>query len=102
MDSILTDFIKKSLETFDNQNTNAAELIKGYKGRSVHFTNKQIVFNDEIFDFEILGIYDPNTKVWVWSWALPIIDRKLNYETSQLLKYSLTKDVTNNEIRRKN
>lgn len=96
MDSNLTDFIKKSLETFDDQNTNATELIQRYEGKSIDFINQKMKFNNEFFDFEILGVYDPNTKVWIWSWAIPIINPNYIYETSQLLKYGLTKKIFGN------
>ena len=93
MDSNLTDLIKKSLETFDDQNTNATELIQKYEGRIFGFENPVMRFNNENFIFEILGVYDPNTKVWIWSWAIPIINPDYIYETSQLFKYGLTKKI---------
>lgn len=96
MDSNLTDLIKKSLETFDDQNTNATELIQKYEGRSIGFINPTMRFNNKKFNFEILGVYDPNTKVWIWSWAIPIINPKYIYETSQLFKYGLTKILFRN------
>ena len=41
------------------------------------------------FEFEILGYYDDNNKIWLWSWLFPDFSKEQNKLSTDLLKYGL-------------
>ena len=93
MNNDITNYIKKSLEYYDNQQ---------YENR-FYFNNKPIIDNNNITiswyknneiqlktHYEVIGIFDSYTKIWVNSWSL------LNYHS--ILGHDLFEYAYNNEI----
>jgi hypothetical protein len=52
-----------------------------------------IKFNNNNFNYEILGIFDMKTSIWIWSWVFPFMDKLLNKESKGLLKYALNLNI---------
>jgi len=96
--SRLYHLIEKSLETYDNQNREYKQYIN----------NKRVEFNSEdseiifslkdkhsnkiekiFFRYEVLGIFDNSSLVWIWSWMIPYISLKHTYIAKTLLQYGL-------------
>ena len=52
---------------------------------------KSVVSFDEenIYNYEFLGMFDTNTKVWIWAYALPILNNELKKESESLHLYGL-------------
>ena len=111
MDTKLENLIIKALEYYDEQNLNN----KKYISKDVNITvarledsrieqKPRIIFRNlkddepEDFTYEILGIFDNKTNIWVWSWVFPLIDRKLNQECKNLLNYGLNIEIPNLEV----
>ena len=87
MDSELLYTIKKALEYYDSMNQN---FIKKNKSKgNINQIRKEISFGDEIFRYEFLGIFDKNTNIWIWGYALPILGDELKQEIENLHLYGL-------------
>lgn len=88
-----SDLIKKSLEYYDKQN---------YKNKK-YIENTNIVTKPnesiEIYDgddnlllktkYEILGLFDNQTNVWLWAWLLPFVNLEETTISRKLLDYGL-------------
>jgi len=116
MDTKLETLIMKSFDYYDKQNTAYNDLIEssnitkknpisrtrsdgGYTISST-ITSQQILpyimfenINNN-FNYEILGIFDMKTNIWIWAWVFPFIDAQLNKESKSLLKYALNLNIT--------
>jgi len=111
MDNKLKDLIIKSFELYDKQNDEYNILLDSISNLSLIPFNSEasgnygdittillpkIFFNDKntgeelaIHSYELLGIFDMKTKVWIWSWSFPIINRKITKDCKKILKYAL-------------
>jgi hypothetical protein len=94
----ISDFIKKSLEYFDNQNKSFDKYIKSDK----YIINRNnIIYNinkEEIFNCELLGFYDNENKIWFWSWAKTNMRSDMTNISNDLLKYGIKLDVSTNNM----
>lgn len=93
--------IVKSLEVFDIQNNKYKKFINS-KNTTVNKDDLTINFNDlsETFNYQMLGIFIPETNVWIWSWMIPNFTSKEIIMTKNLLNYGLkqTKDNLNDQF----
>jgi hypothetical protein len=89
MDDNIVNFIKKSLEHYDNQNNNNKKYLENTKMeiKNMNYDNiittvydiyKIVKDNDVIYECncELLGIFDFQTKIWISGWS--ILTRKGN------------------------
>jgi len=98
----IADLIKKSLKYYDQQNIDNEKYIN----------NKQISFDKDAFEikiidnkkvilkkkYQILGIFDQQTKIWIWAWLLPNLSKDETTLSRQLLDYGLKLDPGTNNI----
>ena len=103
MEDGLKTLIYKSLEIYDNQNNNnkmfincSNVIIKTLDYDTDENDKNEINFYvDDIdynFNYEVLGIFDKNTKVWIWSWNMPVLIKELTKESRNLLNYAFSKE----------
>jgi len=103
MDNNINDiktFIKKRLDILDKSKL----IYKNYINTTDFITKKDndiITFNknNEIIysgNFSLFGLFDINTQVWIWAWAIP--DNVVNHtiETKKMLEYGLTLEPSTN------
>jgi len=69
------------------------------KNEDIMINNNNIYFNnfDKNLEYQILSVYNPDKKIWTWSWALYNIDSKLISTSKELLNYGLKLDIINND-----
>lgn len=48
--------------------------------------DKQEIYN---FSYEVIGIYENQTKTWSWAWAIPKLKKNLTYISRKILNYGL-------------
>ena len=82
--------IEKSLENYDNQNEKYKKYINNKK-IILNSDNFEITFNSnnnkkEIYNYEILGIFDNQTFVWIWSWMFPLFNIQQTSISKDLLQ----------------
>lgn len=96
MDSELLYTIKKALEYYDNMKNKFNQKFK--KSGRFNAIKSVISFDeDNIFNYEFLGVFDTNTKVWIWAYALPILKNELKKESENLHLYALKQNINSVE-----
>jgi len=101
MDENVSDFIKKSLNYFDEQNNkykkylpkNTELLLKEKK--IIDFKTKKLITN---IDFQVLGVYHNKTNVFIWAWVLPYLNLNETKISRELLDYGLKLEPKTNNI----
>ncbi len=103
MENHIIDLIKKSLIHFDNQNKKYVKYLKDTELDII--TNKiiNIKTGDEInsnclFDTEILGVFNHQSNVFIWSWSLPYLRMDETIISKELLNYGLKLVPNSNTI----
>lgn len=96
----LVKLIKKALDYYDNQNNKYKDLITSIdvKFTTDEYNNNIVIYNETnntIFNsqYEMLGTFYPESKIWIWSWVFPSIQQLLNNISSMLLEYGLKIDT---------
>ena len=80
--------MKKALEYYDNMKDKFNKKITT-NGR-FNSIKSVVSFDEEnIYNYEFLGMFDTNTKVWIWAYALPILNNELKKESESLHLYGL-------------
>lgn len=120
MDNKLKNLIIKSFELYDNQNHEYKYLFNSISKLSWMTQNEddyagytdipktdllpKIYFNDTntgeqlaVYSYETLGIFDMKTKVWCWSWSIPLLDKIFTTYSKKLLKYALSLNISSTE-----
>ena len=103
MDNHITDLIKKSLIYFDNQNNKYNKFLKNTK---IHINEKKILnikddknIDDSLkFETEILGIFNHQPNVFLWSWSLPYLATNETKISKELLNYGLKLEPSSNTV----
>lgn len=85
--SKISDLILKSFEYYDKKNQQYKKYLN--KNGVLDGENSQIIFGEEKFKYELLGVFDDQTNVWIWSWMIPLIDNKKSDISKKLLNYGL-------------
>jgi hypothetical protein len=99
----LTQFIKKAIQHFDNQNLSNI-LILNVEDSKVKFNieNNEVTFFTEekeyIYDFEMLGYFDNTANIWIWSWLLTDLNSDQTKISRELLNYGLKLEPSSNSI----
>jgi len=83
----ISELILNSFEYYDSQNY----LYKKYLNQNgvLDGENSVINFGNEKFKYELLGVFDNQTNVWIWSWMIPLIDNEKSNISKKLLNYGL-------------
>ena len=101
MDNKIEVLIVKSFKHYDEQITRNKENIESIKDEDLLFeslqgsdSQKQEIFiKDGLHSFQQLGVFDVETKTWIWSWCIPRLFKPLVQESQFLLKYGLSLNV---------
>tara|TARA_E500000178_G_scaffold356672_1_gene436950 strand:- start:2459 stop:2929 length:471 start_codon:yes stop_codon:yes gene_type:complete len=91
----IKNIISKSLINYDISNEKYESLIRSTKQPQIDRNNNKIIFKDKEFDYEILGIFDDQTKIWLWSWLIPSIKQESIQISRYLLNYGLNLTPSN-------
>jgi len=98
----ISDLINNSLEYYDKKNKLNKKYIKNSK-LEFNNENKEVLILNNINNdlklkskYEILGIFDYQTKVWVWAWMLPFLSKTETVISRELLEYGLKLDPNTN------
>jgi hypothetical protein len=100
----IKDFIKERLDYFDYSNNKFKHLIKILPENVTQDKDKQtITFKDkdiEIYkgNYTLLGIFDLNTKIWIWSWVTPYFTSKETIQSRDILNYGLNLEPESNSL----
>ena len=103
MDNNIENFIKTRLDILDKSKLiykkyiNTTDYIRDKdKGILIFKKNDEIIYSGK---FSLFGIFDINTKVWIWSWATPNYIINDTIESKKILEYGLTLEPpTNSDI----
>jgi hypothetical protein len=94
MFNLLENHIQKALINYDKKNEKYKEIIKS-KNYTFNEEDNVLYFIDidnRKFKYNILGYFDYNTKIWIWSWTVPSFKYKDIFETQKLLDYGIKID----------
>lgn len=92
----VSDLIKTAFEYYDNKNLKYKKYIENnniyldYNKSTIMFTD----LNDE-FKYEVLGIFDNSSKIWIWAWMMPIFSNSKKQISESLLNYGLKLEPKN-------
>lgn len=87
---ILINLIKNSLDSYDERNYNYRDFLKD-KDIAINRNLNTINFvkkNNE-FNYNVLGLFDNSTNIWMWSWMLPTLFHNETELIIDLLTYGL-------------
>lgn len=93
--------LKNALEYYDDARMHNYDIYRKIKFYDLDTVNKKIVFYDknkeQIFlsQYEVIGSYLHNTKVWLWGWAISELDSKHINIARRVLNYALDLDKKN-------
>jgi hypothetical protein len=94
----LSQTIKLALEKYDNICVNYHDYI--INNNVFIETKDKIIFNfdnrKETFDYELLGYFDNQNLIWIYSWVLPNIDLETTKISRELLEYGLKLEPDSN------
>ena len=54
---------------------------------------RKIILNNESYSYELLGVFDTNTDIFIWAYSIPIIDNNFKKESESLHIYGLKQNV---------
>lgn len=101
----LSNLIKKSLDYYDKQNEKYKDYIENV---TIYFdeNNNEITIESNTNSaiekitkkYEVLGIFNNQTKIWVWSWLFPYLTFNQTTLSRQLLDYGLKLEPLTNTI----
>lgn len=100
-------FIKNALEYCDNFQPKIQKILDQIE--TIEIIDNQNITDEIIFydlqgnillktKFEILSIYEPNNRIWKWSWSVPTLQRKHTFISRGILDYALKLNSKNDEI----
>ena len=98
----LNQLIKKALNQYDNQCFKYLEILKvDHQNVRFNATNTEITFTldsgeEKIYDFEMLGYFDNQNKVWIWGWLLTNLGSDQTRISRELLEYGLKLEPNSN------
>lgn len=110
--------VRDSLEFYDKNQEKYNKFLN--KVKYIKFVDNNNVVDDIIFydehkkillesSYEILGVFLPKSKLWKWSWSIPIISKKYTFISRKILEWAfnldhikelpLKADLTNSKIK---
>ena len=95
-----SDLIKKSLEYYDNQNDKNIKYIQNTH-IEVNLKDKITIYDKDYkklleSEYEVLGLFDNQTNIWLWSWLLPFLNSSETVISRKLLDYALKLEPQSN------
>jgi hypothetical protein len=94
----IKNIINKSLLNYDISNEKFNTIINSKEPPIINRNENKIIFKDKEYDYEILGIFDDQTKIWLWSWLIPSINQESILISRQLLNYGLNLTPDDNMV----
>ena len=95
----LFNLIDKALIYYDNKNKTFKKYIKS---DDVSFDREKQIINFNNINknnkFEVLGVFDNNTSIWMWAWMVPEFMTKETIIVKKLLHYGLKLNPDNKII----
>lgn len=91
--SNIKDFFKKTLANYDENIKEYNDFINS-KDISIIDASNTIKINGKEFNYENLGIFEPKSKVWLWSWSIPSYKSKDIQISRSLLEYGIEIEYT--------
>lgn len=99
----VNNLIKKSLEYYDKQQTKhkhywyESDIITESNENKVILVDSKNENNIKLKStYEVLGIFDNQTKVWIWAWLLPYLTYNETIISRKLLDYGLKLEPDSN------
>jgi hypothetical protein len=95
----LNQFIKKAIEYYDEQNItyidtiNTSDIILNTDSTIIIF---KIDGEEKIYDYELLGYFDNQNNIWIWSWLLINLTSDQIMIARELLNYGLKLEPLSN------
>jgi hypothetical protein len=89
----LSYLLNKSFNYYDSKKNEYKNFINDEVVLDPKNSNIKFKKNNKFFKYEMLGLFDNNTNVWVWSWMIPSIDMKKKIISKKLLDYGLKLNV---------
>jgi hypothetical protein len=98
-----TKTVTNALEYYDNNNEKYKNIFKNIKYINFVYGENDTSYNminmydknkDKIFSsrYEVIGIYNNEYNIWVWSWSKPTMKRNNTFTTKKLLNYGIDLD----------
>ena len=97
----VSELIKKSLFYYDNKILKYKEYLDNTLADFDKTSNSIIIKDlDSVIklkaEYEILGIFDNQTKIWCWAWLIPYLNYNETIISRKLLEYGLKLDPDSN------
>lgn len=98
----LNQFIKKAMDYYDNQKIKYLNEIST-QDVSFDFDTTEITFNfgdneSKTYDYEMIGYFDNQAKIWIWSWVVTDIKSSESKLSRELLQYGLKLEPGSNSL----
>ncbi|MBA42841.1 MAG: hypothetical protein CMF62_02390 [Magnetococcales bacterium] len=92
--------IRRALKYYDDNNDKTSETLKNARYFTTEKTTKDLSRNKitfynenkiEIFnsEYEIIALYNNTSKLWTWSWSVPLLSKNSTYTSRKILNYGL-------------
>lgn len=95
----LNQFIKKAIDYYDKQNIKYIDTINNLN-INFNIDANTIIFNnnneEKIYNYEILGYFDNENNIWIWSWLLINLTSDQIIIARELLNYGLKLEPLSN------
>lgn len=95
----LNQFIKKAIEYYDEQNIKYIDIINT-SDIILNTDSTIIIFNinneEKIYNYELLGYFDNQNNIWIWSWLLINLTSEQIIIARELLNYGLKLEPSSN------
>ena len=84
----ITQLVKKALYNYDIKNEQYKDIISQSK---IDRDRNEIIlkFKNKNFNYNILGLFDNTTNIWMWGWMSPIYKNKEIEFSKKLLDYGI-------------
>jgi hypothetical protein len=87
--------IEKALDYYDNKNIEYSKYINTDEIK-INRDSNTININNKNFKYEILGLFDNTSHVWMWAWMIPEFMYNETNIVRELLNYGLKISPTSN------
>jgi len=84
----LLTLINNALLYFDKQNNKYSKLIN-ITDTTIDRSKNIIIFDKVEYKYEILGVFDNTTNIWMWAWMIPEFIANETTTVKKLLNYGL-------------
>lgn len=99
--------ISSALEFYDSKQQHNKKKFKKVKRYTIEESpfdmerNKITLYDEEnkqilTAEYEAIGIYDNNHKIWTWAWSIPWMKKNTTYTSRKILLYGLDLDYKEN------